>query len=230
MINHVDNALEALIKLLNPDLFAANGDMKILFSPPTKETVQIGARQQLIDVYLYDVQEAAARRESGSIVVRDNNARQKNPETGRMESRPVSRHAPPRYLKLSYMLTVWTAEQKDSHQILGLLFAHLAKYLVLKLPSYPWPHETDAKMTVYQTMYAELDVGRPPVQDRILTELWTTFNNTLVPFLNVTVTVPVPAFTPEQITHVVEKVVSPVTAVSAGAEEFAELSREGEQR
>ncbi|PNE39866.1 hypothetical protein AOB60_01650 [Streptomyces noursei] len=64
-------------------------------------------------------------------------------------------------------------------------------------------------------MYAEMDVGRPPVQDRILTELWTTFNNTLVPFLNVTVTLPVPAFTTEQIDHLVEHpVVSPVSVLS----------------
>ncbi|MGW8954730.1 Pvc16 family protein [Streptomyces sp. NPDC055709] len=225
----MDTALEAVIKRLSPGLFAPDGHMEILFNPPTKETVQIGGRQQLVDAYLYDVQEAAGRRQSGSVVVRDE-ARQQNPATGRMGAKPVSRHAPPRYLKLSYMLTVWTAEPKDSHRILGLLFAHLAKVPVLELPSYPWPHGTDAGRMEYLTMYAELDVGRPPVQDRILTELWTTFNNTLVPFLNVTVTAPVPAFTPEQIAHVVEKVVSPVGQLSAGVAVPAAYAEEGEKR
>ncbi|MEU2433656.1 Pvc16 family protein [Streptomyces sp. NPDC007861] len=229
MINHVDAALEAVIKQLNPDLFAPKGSMEIIFKPPTKETVQIGDSRQLIDVYLYDVQEAAGRRQSGSVVVRSD-AAQQNPATGRMDKKPVSRHAPPRYLKLSYMLTVWTAEPKDSHRILGLLFAHLAKVPVLALPNFPWPHDTDPTQTVYPTMHAELDVGRPAVQDRILTELWTTFNNTLVPFLNVTVTAPVPAFTPEQIAHVVEKVVSPLGRLSAGVEIPPPYAQEGEKR
>ncbi|MEU6709106.1 Pvc16 family protein [Streptomyces wuyuanensis] len=226
MIKYVDDALEGAIKEASPASFTPHGSINLSFKPPTPETVKAGDRAQLVDVYLYDIQESAERRESGSVVMRST-TKQKNSASGRMEHPPVARHAPPRYLKLSYMITVWMAEPKDSHQMLGLLFAHLAKTPVLKLSDYPWPDETGVSQQ--QAICAELDVGRPPVQGQILTELWTTFNNTLVPFLNTTVTLPVPAFEPKQTARIVEDVVSPVGLLTPDVQDPGESAAAGEK-
>lgn len=187
MIGYADEALESLIRqALGPD----NDDLEITFEAPVKENVSPEPFQPVIDVYLYDLHERIEQRQAGSVPLYGEPPRWFPP--GR--ARQVSSHDPVRYLQLSYMLTVWAQRIQDAHEVLGALFSHLARQPVLLVEIGPF---TVAGNDVpWQQVPAGLTVGRPAADNRILTELWSSFENRLTPFLNITVTLPMPTTLP----------------------------------
>ena len=76
----------------------------MVFDAPTKDWA---ARRTTptIDVYLYDIREDLRRRQLGMTGVRD------------AEGKVVSHRQPPRFFKLSYLLTAWTQRPEDEHRL-----------------------------------------------------------------------------------------------------------------
>ena len=82
----------------------------MVFDAPTKDWA--GRRNvPTIDVYLYDIREDLRRRERGLINEYDATAGS------------TARHLPPRYFKLSYLVTAWTQRPEDEHRLLSALLS-----------------------------------------------------------------------------------------------------------
>ena len=114
VIHEVDAALLALIER------EATGttDVEVVFDAPTKDWA--GRRNApTIDVYLYDIREDLRRRERG--LLNEYDARQ----------RITARHLPPRYFKLSYLVTAWTQRPEDEHRLLSSLLACFLRHEAL---------------------------------------------------------------------------------------------------
>ena len=106
MIYEVDEALRALVRR---DALPGS-DVEIVFDAPTKEWAS-RRNTPTVDVYLYDIREDLRRRTRGMINDYDG--------TGRV----VERHLPPRYFKLSYLVTAWTQRPEDEHRLLSAILA-----------------------------------------------------------------------------------------------------------
>ena len=103
MIHEVDSALRALI-----ERETGTRDVEVVFDAPTREWA--GRRNSpTIDVYLYDIREDMRRRARGLIN-----------EYDERNLRVVARHLPPRYFKLSYLVTAWTQRPEDEHRLLSV--------------------------------------------------------------------------------------------------------------
>ena len=112
MIGEVDSALRALIEREA----VGRGDVEVVFDAPTREWA--GRRNSpTIDVYLYDIREDLRRRDRGMINEYDAD-----------ERRIVGRHLPPRYFKLSYLVTAWTQRPEDEHRLLSTLLTTFLRF------------------------------------------------------------------------------------------------------
>lgn len=179
MIDQVDIALENRLRVLFPDPAVV-----IDFEPPTVPSNHASIGPTTVGVHLYDVREALDRAQNGTVVYRQT-------ETG--PSRVTAEHDPPRYGQLSYLLTTRAAATRDAHRMLGLAFAGLAKSRELEV----------ALSDQLATLTAQLEVGRPVAENRATSELWTALGNTLTPFLNATVIVPILTFESADVAHIV---------------------------
>ena len=111
MIHEVDESLRLLMRQE-----ALQGtDIDILFETPTKEWAS-RRNTPTIDVFLYDIREDVGRREEGVIDIRG--------EDGKV----VARRRPPRYYKLSYLVTAWTQRPEDEHRLLSACMALFLKH------------------------------------------------------------------------------------------------------
>ncbi|WP_372412142.1 Pvc16 family protein [Streptomyces luteireticuli] len=162
-LKEIDQLLEQTITTLVGD-----GDIQVSFKTPMKPGFTPDSGISSINVYLYELHEDMERRSTCRVINRSDNPKN-------LASGPPRQTDPPRYLKLSYMITAWFSDPPVAHEWLGALFTAFAQ----RPPQYL---ENGDQIII--------DVGLPPVQDRILTELWSTFHNPLMPFLNLTVTVP----------------------------------------
>src|SRR5437588_2823560 len=115
MIQDVDESLRALVKR-----DALNGSKAdVAFDAPTKEW---SSRRNVptVDLYLYDIREDMHRREVMWQAIR-------NRETGFV----TDRRPPPRYYKLSYLVTAWTQRPEDEHRLLSALLACFIRHDLL---------------------------------------------------------------------------------------------------
>ena len=113
MIQDVDDTLkELLVQKVKPDLTGID----IKFDMPNKEW-SAAVTTPTINLFLYDVRENHELRSSERTLVRNGN-------TG-VESR-----APVR-VDLSYLITVWTTDVSDEHQLLGRVLATLLQFPLL---------------------------------------------------------------------------------------------------
>lgn len=114
MIHEVDEALRALL--------AGSGlqesGVELVFDAPTKDWA---ARRNAptVSVFLYDIREDPARRESGTAPEYD--------EHGVC----VGRRTPPRWFALTYLVTAWTSRPQDEHRLLSQVLTCLAGTEVL---------------------------------------------------------------------------------------------------
>jgi hypothetical protein len=167
MIDDVDEAVRTLIK----DNALGSTGAEVVFDAPTKEW---SARRNspTVDVYLYDIREDMRRREVGLIDEHDDNGR----ITGRAR--------PPRYFKLSYLVTAWTQRPEDEHRllssVLGCFLAHDA------LPA----DSLGGALEGFELPIA-LTIASPPPEDRALSDVWSALGGELKPSLDLVVTVPV---------------------------------------
>ncbi|MFO7168798.1 MAG: Pvc16 family protein [Chloroflexota bacterium] len=96
-------------------------EVDISFDIPTREWSS-GIQKPTLNCYLFDIRESMGLREDGWQI------------NGRGTDR-ASRHAPPIYYKITYLITAWTRLVEDEHQLLWQVLHTLARFPVLNDPS-----------------------------------------------------------------------------------------------
>lgn len=172
MIHEIDESLRRLVK----EEALRSASIEVVFEAPTKEWA---ARRNAptVNVYLYDIREDLRRRSRGLINEYD--------ERGIV----CSRVAPPRYVKLSYLVTAWTQRPEDEHRLLSTLLVALIGVEAVP-PGLLTGSVADIGMPVPMT------VALPPPEDRAFADVWTALGGELKPSLDVVVSVPLNAGRP----------------------------------
>ncbi len=166
MIHEVDESLRMLMR--REALQGA--DIEIVFDAPTKDWA--GRRNTpTIDVYLYDVREDAGRRSEGHIPVRG------------ADGFITARQRPPRYYKLSYLVTAWTQRAEDEHRLLSAVLAAFVKYEAIPADILVGSLGLQGK-PIYTT------IALPPPQDRSIGDIWSAMGGELKPSLDLVVHAP----------------------------------------
>jgi hypothetical protein len=167
VIHEVDQGLKALIRA---EAFA-DSEIEVVFDAPTKDWA--GRRNSpTVDVYLYDIREDMRRRERGQVNEYDG------------AGRVVGRHLPPRYFKLSYLVTAWTQRPEDEHRLLSTLLECFLRHDAIPT-EFLEPRLADLMLPV------PLSVGLPPPEDRAFADVWSALGGELKPSLDIVVTTPV---------------------------------------
>jgi len=166
MIHDVDESLRALIRR---DAVPGNGD-EVVLDAPTRDW---SARRNspTLDLYLYDIREDLRRRENGLIDVHD--------DAGRV----TARRRPPRYFKLSYLVTAWTQRPEDEHRLLSAVLGCFLSHDYI-------PPEVLAGTLSGTTFPIPVTVALPPPEDRALSDVWSALGGELKPSLDLVVTSP----------------------------------------
>ena len=160
MIHDVD---ESLRKLIRRD--ALNGtDIEVVFDAPTKDWAT-RRNSPTLDVYLYDIREDLKWREFGSVDLRGPNGL------------VTARDAPPRYFKLSYLITAWTQRPEDEHRLLSAVLVAFLRADVL-------PKELLTGALAAQGSPVRISIGLPPPEDRPLSDIWSALGGELKPSLD----------------------------------------------
>ncbi|EST37007.1 hypothetical protein N566_15365 [Streptomycetaceae bacterium MP113-05] len=169
MIHEVDESLRALFRA-----GALEGaQVQVAFEAPNREwAAKVNA--PTVNVFLYDIREDLFRRERGMRNEYDD------------EGFVVARRRPPRYFKLSYLITAWTKRAEDEHRLLSSLLACLLGHEAL-----PREHLGGALAEFGAGVW--LTVGLPPPQDRSFADVWSALGGELKPSLDLVVSVPVTA-------------------------------------
>jgi hypothetical protein len=170
VIHEVDEVLKGL---LSGGALAGTG-VEIAFDAPTREWA---ARRNAptIDAYLYDIREDVRRRERGAISVKD--------ERGVV----LRRRQPPRWFRLSYLVTAWTKRPQDEHRMLSAVLATL-------LPREVLPPEELTGALAALGLTVPLTVAGLHTEARSLADIWSALGGELKPSLDVIVTAPFPSF------------------------------------
>lgn len=170
MIHEVD---EVLKRLLGGGALTGSG-IDVAFEAPTRDWA---ARRNapVVNAYLYDIREDVNRRRRGHMGVRDE------------RDIVVKRRQPPRWFRLSYLLTAWTKTPQDEHRLLSAVLATLL------------PRETLAPSEFPGALGAlglavPLAVASAQTESRSFAEIWSALGGELKPSLDLAVTVPFPAF------------------------------------
>jgi Pvc16 N-terminal domain len=147
-------------------------EVEIVFDAPTRDWA---ARRNIptIDAYLYDIREDIARRERGAVPVRD--------EHGVV----LRRRQPPRWFRLSYLVTAWTKGPQDEHRLLSAVLSTLLRHEVMP------PEELTGALAALG-LAVPVTVGVPPIESRSLADIWSALGGELKPSLDVVVTAPFP--------------------------------------
>ncbi|WP_229397632.1 DUF4255 domain-containing protein [Micromonospora okii] len=167
MIHEVDDALRRLVR----DRALPGSGVDIVLEAPTKEWA---ARRNAptVNVYLYDIREDLRRRSRALLNEYD--------ERGQV----ARRVAPPRYVKLSYLVTAWTQRPEDEHRLLSSLLL-----CFLRLDALPRDLLTGSVAAI--GMPVPMTVALPPPEDRAFADVWTALGGELKPSLDVVVSAPV---------------------------------------
>jgi hypothetical protein len=169
MIHEVDEALHGL---LSEGILRATGT-EVVFDPPRREWA---ARRTAptVNLFLYDIREDLTRRQAGRIGQPD------------PEGALTALGEPPRWYRLSYLVTAWTQLPQDEHRLLSALLAGLVGEKAVP-PSRLRGSLAAAGLPV------RLDVALPPPENRSLADLWTALGGELRPSLDLVVTAPLTA-------------------------------------
>lgn len=169
MIHEVDSALRALV-----EREVGTRDAEIVFDAPTRDWA--GRRNApTIDLYLYDIREDLRRRERGLINEYGDDAR------------VVARQLPPRYFKLSYLVTAWTQRPEDEHRLLSSLLMCFLRFDALPADLLTGPLAEMAALEIP----VPLTIALPPPEDRGFADVWSALGGELKPSIDVVVSTPV---------------------------------------
>lgn len=166
MIQDVD---EALRTLLRRDALAGT-DVEVALDAPTTEW---SARRNspTLDLYLYDICEDVRMREHGLVDVRDE------------EGRVIRRDHPPRYYKLSYLVTAWTQRPEDEHRLLAAVLACMLRHDRM-------PDDVLVGQLAGVRLPLPVTIAYPPPQERAISDIWTALGGELKPSLDLVVSAP----------------------------------------
>jgi hypothetical protein len=167
VIHEVDSALRALI-----ERETGTRDVEVVFDAPTREWA--GRRNSpTIDVYLYDIREDMRRRARGLIN-----------EYDERNLRVVARHLPPRYFKLSYLVTAWTQRPEDEHRLLSSLLSCFLRFEAL-------PTDLLTGPLLELGVDVPVTVALPPPEDRAFADVWSALGGELKPSIDLVISAPV---------------------------------------
>jgi hypothetical protein len=166
MIHEVDEALRDLVRV-----GLGSPDIEVVFDAPTRDWA---ARRNAptVNLYLYDIREDLRRRSRGRRNVYD--------EQGTV----VSRTLPPRYFKLSYLISAWTQRPEDEHRLLSSLLHCFLRHDAL--PAGGLGPELSAT-----GLPVPVTVALPPPEDRAFADVWSALGGELKPSLDLVVSAPV---------------------------------------
>ena len=167
MIADVDAALRTLVH----DEALTGAGVDVAFEAPTKDWAA-KRTSPTISAYLYDIREDVRRRESGFVNEYDG-------------ARVRSRHSPPRYFRLSYLVAAWTQRPEDEHGLLSRLLQCLVNYQSVPT-GILGPTLRDLGLPVPMT------VALPPAEDRSFADVWSALGGELKPSLDVVISAPLP--------------------------------------
>jgi hypothetical protein len=167
VIYEVDEALRALVRR---DALPGS-DVEVVFDAPTKDWAS-RRNTPTVDIYLYDIREDLRRRERGMI---------NNYDSG---GRVVDRHLPPRYFKLSYLVTAWTQRPEDEHRLLSAILSCFLRHDAI-------PEDLLAGQLAELAQPVAITVGLPPPEDRGFADVWSALGGELKPSLDVVIATPV---------------------------------------
>ncbi|OAR22239.1 hypothetical protein A8W25_21410 [Streptomyces sp. ERV7] len=170
MIHEVD---EVLKRLLGGGALAGSG-IDVSFEAPTRDWA---ARRNapVVNTYLYDIREDTERRQRGQMPVRDE------------RDIVVRRRRPPRWFRLSYLVTAWTKTPHDEHRLLSAVLATLLPHELV--PSAELPASLAAL-----GLSVPVTVAGSRTESRSLAEIWSALGGELKPSLDLAVTVPFPSY------------------------------------
>lgn len=169
MIHEVDDVLRAMIRAE----VLEGRQIAVVFDAPTREwAAKVNA--PMVNLYLYDIREDMRRRERGLHNEYD--------ERGAI----VARRRPPRFFKLSYLITAWTKRPEDEHRLLSSLLACLLRYEAL-------PPERLAGSLAEVGAAVPMSIALPPPEDRSFADVWSALGGELKPSLDLVISVPVTA-------------------------------------
>ena len=167
MIHEVDEVLRALFRTEA----LAGSQVNVVFDAPTRDWAAT-VNAPTVNLYLYDIREDMRRRERGLYNEYD--------ERGTV----VSRRRPPRYFKLSYLITAWTRRPEDEHRLLSSLLSCLLRYESLP------PGRLTGELAG-AVVPIPLTIALPPPEDRSFADVWSALGGELKPSLDLVVSVPV---------------------------------------
>ncbi|GAA1906814.1 hypothetical protein GCM10009716_15850 [Streptomyces sodiiphilus] len=169
MIHEVDEALRGLFRAEA----LAGSQVTVVFDAPTREwAAKVSA--PTINLYLYDIREDMRRRQRG--------LHNEYNEEGVV----VARVRPPRFFKLSYLITAWTRRPEDEHRLLSALLVCLMGHDVL-------PEERLGGELAALGVPVPMTIALPPPTDRSFADVWNALGGELKPSLDLVVSVPVTA-------------------------------------
>ncbi|MCX4568104.1 MULTISPECIES: DUF4255 domain-containing protein [Streptomyces] len=170
MIHEVDEVLKGLLK---SGALAGSG-VEVSLDAPTRDWA---ARRNApaLNAYLYDICEEVSRRERGTVAVTD--------DTGQV----VRRRVPPRWFRLSYLVTAWTRQPQDEHRLLSAALATLLPREILPPADLP-PGLAALGLSV------TLSVAGTRTESRSPAEIWSALGNELRPSLDLVALVPFPSY------------------------------------
>lgn len=166
VIHEVDDILRGL---LTRGSFAGS-DVEVAFDAPTRDWA---ARRNAptIDAYLYDIREDTRRRQRGQVAVRDE------------QGIALKQQQPPRWFRLSYLVTAWTKRPQDEHRMLSAVLHTL-------LPKEILPQEDLTGTLAGLGLSVPLTVAGLHTEARSLAEIWSALGGELKPSLDVVITAP----------------------------------------
>lgn len=170
MIHEVD---EVLGDLIGGGALAGSG-IEVSFDAPTRDWA---ARRNTptINTYLYDIREDVHRRQRGHVAVRDE------------RDVVVKRRQPPRWFRLSYLVTAWTKRPQDEHRLLSAVLSTLIPRELLA------PDELPGSLRQLG-LSVPISVAGIQTESRSLAEIWSALGGELKPSLDLVVTAPFPAY------------------------------------
>jgi hypothetical protein len=166
MIEYVDETLREIVRRE----VANGGGVEVAFDAPTKEWAD-RRNAPVVNLYLYDIRDDLTRRETQYQEVRD--------ATGRV----LSRQAPVRRFRLSYLVTAWTQRPEDEHRLLSACVMSFMRHETLG------PSELAGALGE-QPHHVELELAYPPTEDRSIADVWTALGGELKPSLDLVAIVP----------------------------------------
>ncbi len=166
MIHEVDDALRRLVR----EQALRGTEVEVAFDAPTRDWA---ARRNAptVNVYLYDIREDLRRRERGLIDIYD--------AVGKI----VARRRPPRYVKLSYLVTAWTQRPEDEHRLLSALLLGFMRH-----DAVPPALLSGSLATI--GLPVPMSIALPPPEDRAFADVWTALGGELKPSLDIVVSAP----------------------------------------